>query len=394
VRGRSTVVLLSCPDYDAARVERAVRQGLDMLGAELVARECAASGRPLLLKPNMLRPSPPERGVTTNPVVFQAVAGYFKDTGAPVCFGDSPNGVYSQEAAARQSGILAAAESVGVPMASFDAGEDVAWPHGVQNRLFHVARSVMGAGALVNLPKLKTHNLTRITGALKNIFGVIPGSLKAQFHVRHSDTQGFSRMIADLNGLVRSRLVVMDAVTAMEGNGPASGDLVHLGLLLFSDDPVAADAVACRIVGVDPMSVAPVRFAEEAGVGNARAEGIELRGEDTSAFRPSSFEIPAGAVMDRVPRFVFRIARDLCVPKPVIDPELCIKCGECVTACPTEPKSLGRSWQRAAAAEDRLVPGYDYGTCIRCYCCQETCARGAISVSRAPLARFFSERTS
>ncbi len=267
---------------------------------------------------------------------------------------------------------------------SFDAGENVTYPQGVQNRRFRIARAVLQSGALVNLPKLKTHGLTRITGALKNVFGVVPGSLKAEYHLKHPDTEGFSRMIADLNGLVRSRLVIMDAVKAMEGNGPASGDLVDMGLILISDDAVAADAVACRIIGVDPMSVPVIRFAQEAGIGNAAVQDIDLQGDAPARFRPRSFSLPSRSPTDRVPRFLMRLAKDLIVSRPVIAAETCTRCGECVQSCPTDPKSL--------SMEKKSVPRYDYGTCIRCCCCQETCPRGAISLARAPLARFFGER--
>jgi uncharacterized protein (DUF362 family)/Pyruvate/2-oxoacid:ferredoxin oxidoreductase delta subunit len=381
---RSIVFLASCRDYDPDLVTAVVREGLERLDASQVAEDCIRSGHPVLLKPNMLRPSPVERGVTTHPSVFSAVAGYFKETGAPIAFGDSPNGVFRQEDTARQCGLLAAAEALGIPSVSFDAGENVMYPQGVQNRRFRIARAVLDAGALINLPKLKSHSLTRITAAMKNVFGVIPGALKAEYHVKHPDAEGFSRMIADLNGLVKSRLVVMDAVKAMEGNGPASGDIVDLGLILFSDDPVAADAVACRIIGVDPMSIPMIRLAEEAGTGNAAAAHIDLQGEDPARFRPRSFSLPSRSPTDRVPRFMMRLAKDLIVSRPVIDSDICTMCGECVQSCPTEPKSL--------SMEKKTVPRYDYGTCIRCYCCQETCPRGAISLARAPLARFFGER--
>jgi uncharacterized protein (DUF362 family)/Pyruvate/2-oxoacid:ferredoxin oxidoreductase delta subunit len=383
----STVVLLPCPDYDPVRVAEVVARGMEELasaGVSPAAGSCTAV-RPALLKPNLLRPAAAERGVSTHPSVFSAAAAWLQRAGASVAFGDSPNGVFSQEETARRCGLLAAAAALGVPMVSFDDAEALAYPDGVQNRRFTIARAVRSAGAFINLPKLKSHSLTRITAAMKNVFGVVPGSLKAEYHVKHPDVVGFSRMIVDLNGLVASlvapHLVIMDAVDAMEGNGPAGGDLVRLGLLLFSDDPVAADAVACRVIGQDPMSVAMIRLADEAGVGNARAERIDLRGGDLATFRPAAFAVPPRSPVDRVPRFVMRLAKDLIIAKPVIDAGLCIRCGECVKACPTTPRSLSMA--------ARAVPRYDYGTCIRCYCCQETCPQGAISLARAPLARVF-----
>jgi uncharacterized protein (DUF362 family)/Pyruvate/2-oxoacid:ferredoxin oxidoreductase delta subunit len=384
VRQKSTVVLVRCLDYDPARVQMAVRTGLELLGVGALVAASASTGKPLLLKPNMLLGSPPEKGVTTHPAVFSAVARFLQEKGARLTFGDSPNGIFKPLTVARKTGILAEAEALGIPMADFESGKDVSFPEGAQNRRFHVAFGALNAAAIVNLPRLKTHSLTVMTGALKNMFGVVPGNRKAEFHVKHPDVEGFSRMIVDLNGLVRSPLVVMDAIRAMQGNGLSGGTLVDVGLLIFSEDPVAVDAVGCRIMGIDPMVVPFIRIAHERGLGNAHFESIELKGENLDAYVKSEFLVPIRAPVRGVERFVFRLAKELIVPKPVIDPVQCIKCGDCVTTCPTSPKSLSQ--------ENGGVPRYDYSTCIRCYCCQETCPQGAISVRQAPLARFFEGR--
>ena len=249
---------------------------------------------PVLLKPNLLMAAPAEKGVTTHPSVFAAVARVFQENGARLTYGDSPNISSRPLAAARRCGLFDEAEALGIPLADFENGEDVSFPRGMQDRRFHVARGALDAGAIVSLPRLKTHAFTVMTGALKNTFGVVPGGWKAQYHVSHSNMDDFSRMIVDLNGLVLPRLVVMDAVKAMQGNGPGSGDLVDIGLLIVSDDPVAADAVGCRIMGIDPMSVPQVRIAHESGLGNAHPESIDLRGENIAAYVRHSFKVPPG----------------------------------------------------------------------------------------------------
>jgi uncharacterized protein (DUF362 family)/Pyruvate/2-oxoacid:ferredoxin oxidoreductase delta subunit len=381
VQKKSRVVLIACQDYDRDRVQEAVDTGLGILGVAAALGKAAASGKPLLLKPNLLLPTAAEKGVTTHPAVFSAVARSLQKQGARLVFGDSPNGVFKPLAAARRCGLMEEAEALTIPMADFESGEDRHYPGGVQNKRFHVARGVLDAGAIVNLPRLKTHSLTIMTGALKNIFGVVPGGRKAEFHIKHPDVEGFSRMIADLNGLVHSDIVVMDAIKAMEGNGPSGGDLVDVGLLILSHDPVAVDAVCCRIMAIDPMSVPLIRFAHEMGLGNAHPESVECIGEDPASYVKRGFVIPMRAPTKSVPRFIFKLAKDLVVPKPVIDAAKCIKCGDCVQACPTTPKSL--------AQQDDAVPVYTYSTCIRCYCCQETCRQAAISVKPALLSRFF-----
>lgn len=378
----SLVVLVPCPDYDRQRVRDAVRQGLERLGGDwlragLRGAEAPGAG-PVLLKPNMLRPSLPEKGVTTHPAVFSAVARCLQEKGVRLSFGDSPNGLFRPLDVARQSGLLAEAEALGIPLADFEAARDVSASIGGRFRSFPIARGILEASAIVNLPRLKTHSLTTMTGALKNMFGAVAGSRKAALHIAHPDGEGFARMIADVNCLVRTRLVVMDAIKVMEGNGPVSGKLVDVGLLIFSTDPVAADAVACRLIGVDPLTLPIIREARESGLGGAREEEIEIRGADPARFTGRRFAIPARDLTRAIPPFLWRVAKDLLVAKPVIDAAACVACGECVASCPTSPKSL--------AQERGKVPSFAYSTCIRCYCCQETCPKGAISVRPAPLA--------
>jgi uncharacterized protein (DUF362 family)/NAD-dependent dihydropyrimidine dehydrogenase PreA subunit len=380
VRGTSTVVLAACQDYDRDRVLAAVRTGLGHFDLTRIAFDAAATGKPLLLKPNLLMATAAEKGVTTHPAVFSAVARVMQEHGAHLVFGDSPNLSSRPLTAARRCGLLEEAEALGIPLADFESGADVSYPQGVQDRRFTVARGVLDAGAVINLPRLKTHMFTVMTGALKNTFGVIPGGIKAELHISHSNMEDFSRMIVDLNGLVPSRLVVLDAIRAMQGNGPGSGDLVDVGVLIISDDPVAADAVGCRIMGIDPLSVPMVRIAHESGLGNAHPESIDLRGEGITHYIQRSFKMPPRSPSLRMPPMALRIARKLVLPRPVIDPLLCTKCGECVTACPMTPKTIA-----ITPGENGGIPHYDYAACIRCYCCQETCRSGAISVKTALL---------
>ncbi|MGO9309352.1 MAG: DUF362 domain-containing protein [Spirochaetia bacterium] len=386
MRGASTVVLAACRDYDRDRVLAAVRMALAGFDVAGIVRDAAAAGAPVLLKPNMLMAVPAEKGVTTHPSVFSAVARVLQENGARLTFGDSPNFTSRPLAAARRCGLLEEAEALGIPLADFENGEDVSYPQGMQERRFHVALGVREAGAIVNLPRLKTHALTLMTGALKNTFGVVPGgSRKTAFHLSHPNLEDFSRMIVDLNGLVRSRLVVLDSVRAMQGNGPGSGDLVDVGLLIVSDDPVAADAVGCRIMGIDPLSVPHIRIAHESGLGNAHPESIDLRGESLAHHVVRGFKVPPRNPSLRVPPIALRIARKLLVPKPAIDASLCTMCGDCVMACPTAPKSIAQS--------DGGIPIYDFRTCIRCSCCQETCRHGAISLTKALLGPRSARRT-
>ncbi len=386
----SVVALVRAPSYDPPVVQRALQEALALLeieelggesvlasGAVRAATAPARTGR-VLLKPNVLIPAAPERAVTTHPAVFGAVARWLQARGETLCYGDSPSFELGPGGAARRSGIAAEAEALGIPAVEFERGEDVSWPRGIVHRRFHLARGLLQARALVNLPKLKTHGLTVMTGALKNLFGTVPGFCKKDYHVTHPDRAGFARMLGDLAALVRPRLVVMDAIEAMEGNGPSSGQVVHMGLLIVSRDPVAVDAVACRIAGIDAATVPLLAMAEEAGAGTAALAAIEVRGLSLPQALVRPFVLQPNLPTAGVPAALLRFAKRALVPRPVIDRAACRRCGTCVQACPARPAAL--------VARPDGVPRFSYSECIRCYCCQEVCPHGAVAIRRPPLA--------
>ncbi len=372
----STVAVIRCPDYLPDLVATSVLVGLSALGE---ASRLARPGENILLKPNMLAPDPPERAVTTHPTVLQAVAQLVKASGGHALFGDSP-GMARQATVARRSGLAQAASVEGVEMVDFSAARTVSHPAGVQNKQFRVAEAALDADGIINLAKLKTHGLTRMTGAVKNLFGCVPGLLKAEFHMRLPDPALFGRMLVDLAVLLRPRLHILDAVMAMEGNGPRGGTPKRVGLLLISTDPVALDATACRIIGLDPKFVPTIAAGETAGLGTARADRIDIVGEPLNRVAVKGFKRVARRPSVLPRRGVLRLARDHIVPKPVIVTSTCTRCGQCVEVCPTRPKSVDWLVGPDGRPDHTRPPKYRYATCIRCYCCQELCPESAIVI--------------
>lgn len=369
----SRVALVRCSSYAPDAVAAAVRRGLDLLGG---ARRFARPGEKILLKPNLLIGREVDRAVTTHPAVFRAVAEALRECGAELEYGDSP-AVGRPELAAARSGISRVARELGVPLADFVHPVSVPYPAGRLIKQFSIARGVLEADGLISLCKMKTHGLTRITGAIKNQYGCIPGLLKAEFHARLANARLFSEMLVDLNGLLRPRLFVMDGIVAMEGNGPQSGTPRPMNVLLLSEDPVALDAAFCRIVALDPDLVLPIVCGEAAGLGSAR--GIEFLGDGPGEFAVSDFVVNRrpSATTGATPRFGkgVRAFRRLVIPRPVIRSRRCTKCGTCVSICPLEPKAVDfRPSGRSAP------PVHDYERCIRCFCCQEICPEGAIDI--------------
>jgi uncharacterized protein (DUF362 family)/Pyruvate/2-oxoacid:ferredoxin oxidoreductase delta subunit len=370
----SRVVLIKCTGYEHAQVKPAVERGIAMLGG---AHAFVRAGEKILLKPNLLAADPPEKCVTTHPSVFRAVGEVFQAAGALLTYGDSP-GFSSPAAAARKAGIAQAALELGIDAADFVNGEEISCVQGIQNRKFTISRGVLASDGIISLPKLKTHGLTRFTGCVKNQFGCIPGLLKGEFHVKLPKIENFAQMLVDLNLLLKPRLFIMDGIIAMEGNGPRGGRPRAMNLLMFSADPIALDATACRIIGLNPEYVPTVILGMKSGLGTYREDEIEILGGDIEEFTRRNFEVKRAPALSspKVPQVV----NDLIVPRPFIDQEVCVKCGICIQACPLQPKVV--DWP---SGDDRRFPEYDYKRCIRCYCCQEMCPEGAISIKTPPL---------
>ncbi len=179
-RLESRVAVVRCNTYEIDAVRAAVRRGLDLLGG--VGRFIRAGER-ILLKPNLLVPAPPERAVTTHPSVFRAVAEVLGESGVSLSYGDSP-GFGTMSWAARRTGLAEVAEDLEIRAADFRTSVQISFPDGRLVKRFAVARGALDADGIVSLPRMKTHGLTRVTGAIKNQFGCIVGAMKPEFHAR------------------------------------------------------------------------------------------------------------------------------------------------------------------------------------------------------------------
>ncbi len=378
----SIVSLVPCAVYNEESVYRAVTQGISLLGG---IEKFASKEEKILLKPNLLGRADPEKAVTTHPAVFGAVGRLLRDCGYPhIAFGDSPGpGSISVSKVAEGCGILQPAQALDIPLADFMHGIKTPAPDGLICKHFVIAGGVLEADAIINVCKMKTHALERVTGAVKNLYGCVQGLNKGAGHAKYPDAIRFARMVADLNVLLKPRLHIMDGIMAMEGNGPSSGTPVQMKVLLFSDDPVALDSVFCRLVNLSPALVPTNVAGEQAGIGVWREEDIEiLTPEGKISFQQAAdqygkanFQVFRGSSAKGYAQRLSSLIPAL-RERPVADPKLCIRCGMCVESCPVEGKAIFLDKKLDKA------PRYDYKKCIRCYCCQEMCPAKAISVWR------------
>ena len=377
---KSTVALVRCDTYDRQQVYEAVDTGVDLLGG--ISR-FVKPGEKIVIKPNVLFGVNPRRCVATHPSVFRAAGILLKKAGVTLCCGDSP-GFGRCEGNMKRGGLKAVADELEIELADFDKGRAVSHKEALLNKRFVLANGVLESDGLISLPKLKTHGLTRFTGAIKNQFSCVPGILKSQFHVKMADPYEFATMLVDLTTLIKPRLYIMDGIMAMEGNGPRSGNPKKLGVLLFSSDPVALDAIACKIIDLDPAFVPTSEPGERAGLGNYRHENIEIVGEAVESFIARDFDVvrkPPVAIRHRPMRAFLK--NQIC-PRPTIDEAICTNCGICVEVCPVKPKAV--DWHDG---DESRPPAFKYDRCIRCYCCQELCPEGAVAIRETLLGKLF-----
>ncbi len=324
------------------------------------------AGKTVLVKPNILGAVEPERHVCTHPAVVRAATSALERRGAGrVLVGDNSGmrAYGSNEHAARAAGILEVAGNRYVNLGASPVATPVT--SDFADRLAF-SREVLEADLLINLPKMKTHVATGITGAVKNTFGHLVGGEKTRLHREARGPDAFARAVLDVYQVRPPDLSILDAVVAMEGQGPSGGRPRTVGRILASDNAVALDAVMAAMMGIEPRRVPLLRIAAERGLGPIDLGKIQIEGplEVIPRFKVPSVGMGLGTA-------VSRLAATILVTRPKVRRAKCVKCGSCAEACPVE-----------AIAMTPSGPMIDYKKCIVCFCCHEMCRYEAMTLSR------------
>ncbi len=364
------VALQSLPDYDPDRVRDALHLLLQPLGS---INTFVKPGQKVLLKPNLLVGKPPEKAVTTHPEIVRQVILLCQGAGGIVSVGDSP-GLGKPEAVAKKCGIYHVVESTGAKFAHFSESVPIALEAGTFHHL-EIAREALEADVIINLPKLKTHQMMGYTGAVKNMFGLVVGMRKVRLHLQAgTDKAFFALMLLELAERFIPALSIMDAVVGMEGNGPGNGDPVQLGALLASASPLALDTVATKMVGLSEKRVWTQRIAQETGRKGAFLDELELLGVPLSSLQITDFKPAKNSDINfGLPIPIKNLLKNTITAQPEIQ-QICQRCGHCVTHCPPQAMTMDQSGVHI-----------DYGRCIRCFCCQELCPHNAITTRQGLL---------
>jgi len=370
---RKTVSLVKCPGYEPGEIRAALRLVLEPLGG---IEAFVKPGQRVLLKPNLLSAKDPGRAVTTHPHLVEAVAEEVRRAGAVPFVGDSPGGALRGiKRVWANTGMEEMARRAEVELVNFEASGSKGIEFGAY--IFYISKPVLEADVIINLPKLKTHSLTLMTCAVKNMFGVMPGFRKGEQHKRYPKAAEFAKMLVHLYKLVTPSLNIVDAVVAMEGNGPSSGQPRKLGLIMAGEDAVAIDAVAAHLIGYPEGAIDTTRIAAEMGLGEGRRDLLTLAG-DAPRDTVAGFLLPKNRLQRSAPRPLMKLIAPLVWVKPVIMPKKCTGCGFCAESCPVKTIHKDGSVYRI---EDKR--------CIKCLCCHELCPESSIEIKLSWLARFF-----
>jgi len=323
----------------------------------------------------------PEEATTTHPVFAKALADILVEHGMEVIVGDSPGGPYNAKALAGMYEVCGFSQLVGdhVTLNNNYESKEV-FPDGVLMKHLEVIDVLSDVDHVISVSKLKTHGMTKFTGAVKNMYGIIPGLKKAEYHYTLPAINEFSQMLVDVCAYANPVLSFMDGVVGMEGAGPSGGNPRAVGVVIASDSPYHLDVVACQVVGIEAKKVPTIERCIERSMVLASYDDIDLVSDSIDSYKLSDFDIPSisgvGLLNNKVPKWLDRFVGYLLKPKPVIINEKCIGCGECALCCPAKTINMVEK-----------KPDIILKECIRCFCCQELCPVKAIKIHRHPIGK-------
>ena len=371
---RERVWLGACPDYGEA-LQKQIDAAFEALGAY----DLLSPGMTAVLKPNLIMNAKPEAAICTHPAFTAAVGRCVQRAGAKVLIAESPGGPYSpgvMKAAFKACGYTDMAASCGFSLYTACKSQDTHLPQGLRCREVPILEPFLQGDLIIDLPKLKTHGMVGYSGAVKNMFGVVPGLKKPELHCRFPDREDFSQALVDICDFVKPGMALIDGVWAMEGDGPTGGSRREAGLVGASLSPYALDVCMTELIGFAPGSIAMLADAARRGLGPKSSEEIEVLGAAMEGLRQEGFRKAKASstdFIDRLPGFLRPAAKKLATPYPKISKKGCVGCGKCAESCP----------QKAITIQG--VARIDYRACIRCFCCHEMCPRHVVGVRRLAL---------
>ncbi|MDK9711952.1 DUF362 domain-containing protein [Acidaminobacter sp.] len=391
----SKVALVKCQsfDYDYKPVREAIQEAVEALGG---FSAFLSPGERVMLKVNLLMKKAPEEATTTHPVFVEALADLVTEFGCDVLIADSPGGPFVlrmlesvyKGCGYDRLGRSERPEQPGIKLNRNVKSMERENADGYLLKRLTLIDALNDVDKVISVSKLKTHGMMKFTGAVKNMFGTVPGMIKAEYHFKMPEPDDFADMLVDICEHVRPVLSLMDGIVGMEGAGPSAGDPVDLGVVLASDNPHWLDMTAVKLVQIDPQDVPTLRRAVTRGLIDPVNAPAEMTGLPLKAFHIPHFKAPNIRSIEflrgHAPYFIKHAADLMLKPRPVFDSRHCVKCGDCRRLCPPQAIAMDKAVREG-------YPVVDLSKCIRCYCCQELCPKEAVEIHRPLLLRLMTK---
>ena len=370
------VYLKKCEEYDYELIYGIIKDSIENLGG---IEKYIKKGEIVFIKANLLMAKKPEKGVTTHPVFVKAVGNYLiNENNNEVIVGDSPGGPYNEKALMKvykECGYIEAFKDTEIKLNKNFYSKKINFEGGKLLKSVDMIDGLLKVDKVISLSKLKTHGMMKYTGAVKNMFGTIPGMLKAEFHFKMPEYETFADMLIDVCIASNPVLSFMDGIIGMEGAGPSNGDIVKSNVILVSDNPFDLDIVASKLISIESESIPTIKNSLNRNL-TTNIENIEILGDEIDSFNIKPFNAPKIAKIDFLnnilPEIITKKINNYIKPKPVFNWDKCIKCRACYNACP--PKTINMELGKFPTL---IVDG-----CISCFCCQEMCPVDAINIKR------------
>jgi len=369
------VLYAKCDNYDQKNIDTA----LDFLLNNLDNfEERISKAKKILIKPNLLTARSPEQAVTTHPEILIALINKIKNPNTEIILADSSAGPYNKNCIEKIYSTCKmdlVSEATGCQLNRDFSDVDVKFPNGQISKNYKIIRIAEEADLIINFAKLKTHCFTLLTGATKNLFGLIPGVLKVQYHLTMPDIDIFCGMLLDIEEHYANKTIsFIDGILGMEGFGPSNGTPINSRCILASENPVELDILACKIMGINPEKVMTIMQAYKRNIiSSTSIDDLNIISSDE--IEKFNFKLPSDrtTVLPKiVPDWLVKGFNNLMISKPIIKQDYCTGCKVCELSCPPH----------VIKVNNKVATIQDYNKCIKCYCCQELCPNNAIELKK------------
>ncbi len=351
------VAAVKCINYKQSEVDRAVSNALSLIDFKFKKNSS------VLIKPNVVGAFPKKQiAVTTHPAVVEAVCKILKKHNCKIYIGDSP---FTNEAPSfKASGIDIVAKKYGKLLyLEQEKLINIKDKDAKVLKNFPLPKILKQVDLVINMPKMKTHSLTKYTGAIKNLYGCIPGGLKQRLHNQAHGDEKFSSLLVDVYQNIQPQLTIMDAVVGMEGEGPTSGDPKKANLILASKNGIALDLAATKIMGYKPKKILTTKEA----IKRKLYTGYNFELVGLKQLPKLHFKTPSSIIISKTKQLLKVLFKE----KPIVsDTTKCTKCKMCANHCPVQAISM------------TPFPIVDKNKCIRCFCCIEVCPQDAMHLEK------------